>query len=193
MPRCARKSIKTSSPHSHPRIFEPGIGKWACSCLGESFHGACRFAFVSFDVEHCRAWKQRRVVCTDSVLAIAHVQEQKLLDTIPLVEIHSIQDMGGLATADLDENAGRILLEITVTDRHIDSFFARNFSSQSNSKFEEKIKCRKIFDTIDTDKTGTCSMEELTVFLRKMFFKPDEIAEFIKLADSDRNGESWRA
>ena len=141
-----------------------------------------------FDFGDFRAWKQRRVVCTDAVLAIAHVHEEKLLDAIPLVEIMGIQDMGGLGAADLDEDAGRILLEITVADRLVDNFFSKLLAAQSSSTMGEKEKCRQIFNTIDTDRTGTCSREELTVFLKKLFFKPEEIAEFIEIADSDQNG-----
>ena len=96
--------------------------------------------------------------------------------------------MGGLGAADLDEDAGRILLEITVADRLVDNFFSKLLAAQSSSTMGEKEKCRQIFNTIDTDRTGTCSREELTVFLKKLFFKPEEIAEFIEIADSDQNG-----
>ncbi len=129
------------------------------------------------------------MVCSDTVLAFAHTGEEKILDSIPLVEITGIQDMGGLGAADLDERAGRILLEISITENISDSFFNKIFANVSDSHLTEKEKCRAIFDTIDTDKTGTCSREELTIFLKKLFCKPEEIEDFIKKADADDNGE----
>ena len=129
------------------------------------------------------------MVCSDTVLAFAHTGEEKILDSIPLVEIMGVQDMGGLGAADLDERAGRILLEIHVTEIISDTFFKKFFANMSDSHLDEKEKCRAIFDTIDTDKTGTCSREELTIFLKKLFCKPEEIEDFIKKADADLNGE----
>ena len=84
---------------------------------------------------------------------------------------------------------------------------------------DEKDTLQKIFRTIDTDGTGSCSIEELTVggslmiviklnlekikkreqdadlkcykqvFLKKLFYTPQEIEEVIKMADSDHSGE----
>jgi Ca2+-binding EF-hand superfamily protein len=96
------------------------------------------------------------------------------------------------------------------------------FSSVGHESADnEKEALQKIFLTIDTDGTGSCSIEELTVskhtmimnrinciagekqrkkskfdstcsaqvFLKKLFYTPKEIEEFIKLADSDQSGE----
>ena len=133
-------------------------------------------------------WQERRVVCTESVLAFSHVSEEKVLDAIPLVEILGVQDMGGLGTADLDDEAGRILLEICVTE---ENFFSTILVDQSDASLDDKQKCRQVFDTIDIDRTGSCSRNELTFFLKRLSYKPEEIDNFIRLADSDRNGEVY--
>ncbi len=54
---------------------------------------------------------------TNSVLAFAHVDAEKMLDVIPLEEIISIQDCDGVGSADADDDAGRVLLEIELTVR----------------------------------------------------------------------------
>ncbi len=64
-----------------------------------------------------RKWKERRVVYTDWVIGLAHPDGEKLLDVIPLEEIISIQDCDGIGSADADDGAGRVLLEITLTVR----------------------------------------------------------------------------
>jgi hypothetical protein len=56
-------------------------------------------------------------VYTNSVLAFAHVDAEKMLDVIPLEEIISIQDCDGVGSADADDDAGRVLLEIELTVR----------------------------------------------------------------------------
>ena len=63
----------------------------------------------------------------------------------------------------------------------------------SDSDIEEKEKFRLLFETIDTDKNGTCSREELTVYMKRLFFKPEEIESFIELADSDQDGKFFNA
>ncbi len=136
-----------------------------------------------------RTWQERHVVCTESVLAFSHTDREKLLDVIPLSEIIGIQDMGGLGTAELDDDAGRIKLEISLTDRYSDTFFSKFVAHQSAASADDKEKCRRVFDSIDTDKTGSCSIEELTIFLKRMFYTPEEIEKFIKSADADRSGE----
>ncbi len=120
---------------------------------------------------------------------LAHVNAEKLLDVIPLAEILCIQDMGGLATADADEDAGRILLDIEITDRSLDSFFSKIVPATQKSTSEEKETYKQLFDTIDVDKTGSCSREEMTTYLKKLFYTREEIEEFIKTADSDNSGE----
>ena len=55
------------------------------------------------------------MVYTDSVLAFAHTDEEKMLDVIPLEEIISIQDCDGVGSADTDEDSGRVMLEIALT------------------------------------------------------------------------------
>ena len=62
-----------------------------------------------------RNWKTRRVAYSERVLALAHVGCEKLLDVIPLSEIISIQDCDGVGSADADDGAGRVMLEITLT------------------------------------------------------------------------------
>jgi hypothetical protein len=62
-----------------------------------------------------RKWKERRVVYTEWVIGLAHADGEKLLDVIPLNEIISIQDCDGIGSADADDGAGRVLLEITLT------------------------------------------------------------------------------
>jgi hypothetical protein len=62
-----------------------------------------------------RKWKDRRVVYTEWVIGLAHSDREKLLDVIPLNEIVSIQDCDGIGSADADDGAGRVLLEITLT------------------------------------------------------------------------------
>jgi hypothetical protein len=62
-----------------------------------------------------RKWKERRVVYTERVIVLAHADGEKLLDVIPLNEIFSIQDCDGIGSADADDGAGRIMLEITLT------------------------------------------------------------------------------
>ena len=62
-----------------------------------------------------RNWKTRRVVYSERVLALAHVGAEKMLDVIPLSEIINIQDCDGVGSADADEDAGRVMLEITLT------------------------------------------------------------------------------
>lgn len=54
------------------------------------------------------------MVYTDSVLAFAHSNAEKLLDVIPLEEIISIQDCDGVGSADTDEDSGRVLLKIAL-------------------------------------------------------------------------------
>jgi hypothetical protein len=49
------------------------------------------------------------------VIGLAHANGEKLLDVIPLNEIISIQDCDGIGSADADDGAGRILLEIALT------------------------------------------------------------------------------
>ena len=137
----------------------------------------------------CSTWQERKVACTESVLAFSHIEREKLLDVVPLNEIIGIQDMGGIGNADLDDDAGRIKLELILTDRSSDNFFSKFITHQSSTLADEKEKCRKVFDSIDTDKTGSCSIEELTIFLKKMFYTPEEIEKFIKCADADRSGE----
>ncbi len=80
---------------------------------------------------------------------------------------------------------------------------------EGNPSKDDKVTCQKIFQTIDTDGTGSCSIEELTVnsnqnlkhvagvfdttypqvFLKKLFYNTGEIEEFINLADTDGSGE----
>ncbi len=55
------------------------------------------------------------MVFTEWVICLAHPNGDKLLDVIPLEEIISIQDCDGIGSADADDGAGRILLEITLT------------------------------------------------------------------------------
>jgi hypothetical protein len=62
-----------------------------------------------------RNWKTRRVVYSERVLSLAHVGAEKMLDVIPLSEIINIQDCDGVGSADADEGAGRVMLEITLT------------------------------------------------------------------------------
>jgi hypothetical protein len=62
-----------------------------------------------------RKWKDRRVVYTEWVIGLTHMDGEKLLDVIPLNEIISIQDCDGIGSADADDGAGRVLLEITLT------------------------------------------------------------------------------
>ena len=50
-------------------------------------------------------------------MAFAHIGAEKMLDVIPLEEIISIQDCDGVGSADADEDAGRVLLEIELTVR----------------------------------------------------------------------------
>ena len=127
---------------------------------------------------------------TEAVLAIAHVNEEKLLDVIPLADVMSIQDMGGIATADAEDGAGRILLDITMTERPQDNFFSKFVSlTMQRSAEEEKEMYRQIFDSIDVDKTGSCSREEMSTFLKKLFYTREEIDEFINMADADNSGE----
>jgi hypothetical protein len=52
------------------------------------------------------------MVFTNSVVALAHVGAEKMLDVIPLDEIVHIQDCDGINVAETDETAGRVLLEI---------------------------------------------------------------------------------
>ena len=151
------------------------------------FSFVCCEYFFRF-LQNSRSWQQRRVACTDNVLAIAHVNGEKLLDAIPLIEILGVQEMGGLGTADLDDGAGRILLDITLTDRFSDNFFSKMVVGSSDSDLEEKEKFRLLFDAIDTDKTGTCSRDELTIFMKKLFYDAEEIENFIQMADSDQDG-----
>ena len=129
------------------------------------------------------------MVFTEAVLAIAHVNEEKLLDVIPLADVMSIQDMGGIATADAEDGAGRILLDIAVTDRSLDNFFSKLVPTTQRSTAEERETYRQIFDSIDVDKTGSCSREEMSTFLKKLFYTREEIDEFINMADADHSGE----
>ncbi len=55
------------------------------------------------------------MVYTERVITLAHAGEEKMLDVIPLHEIISIQDCDGIGSADADDGAGRILLEISLT------------------------------------------------------------------------------
>ncbi len=55
------------------------------------------------------------MVYTEWVIGLAHQDGEKLLDVIPLNEIISIQDCDGIGSADADDGAGRVLLEITLT------------------------------------------------------------------------------
>jgi hypothetical protein len=128
-----------------------------------------------------RKWKDRRVVYTEKVLGLAHANGEKLLDVIPLTDIVSIQDCDGIGAADADDGAGRVLLEITLTvlfywplflcapesfgqDRNADGVMSKIFSSTGNeSSADEKGSLQEIFRTIDTDGTGSCSIDELSV------------------------------
>jgi hypothetical protein len=60
------------------------------------------------------------VVYSERVLALAHVGAEKMLDVIPLSEIISIQDCDGVGSADADDGAGRVMLEITLTVRGLE-------------------------------------------------------------------------
>ena len=55
------------------------------------------------------------MVYTERVIALAHDGGEKILDVIPLNEIISIQDCDGIGSADADDGAGRIMLEISLT------------------------------------------------------------------------------
>ncbi len=55
------------------------------------------------------------MVYTERVIGLAHAEGEKLLDVIPLNEIISIQDCDGIGSADADDGAGRVMLEITLT------------------------------------------------------------------------------
>ena len=123
------------------------------------------------------------------MLAFSHIGEEKLLDAIPLVEILGVQEMGGLGSADLDEDAGRILLEIAVSDTYWENLFTKILADQSDTSLDDKQKCKRVFDTLDKDKTGTCSRNELTLLLKRLSYKPEEIDDFIRHADSDQDGE----
>ena len=61
------------------------------------------------------------MVYTNWVVGLAHPNGEKLLDVIPLDEIISIQDCDGIGSADADDGAGRVLLEITLTVFFVDN------------------------------------------------------------------------
>jgi hypothetical protein len=122
-------------------------------------------------------------------MAFSHPEKEKLLEVIPLSEIVGIQDMAGLGTADLDDDTGRMQLEITLSDIHCSCFFTNCFARQSILNPDEKEKCRKIFDSIDTDKTGVFSIDKINMFLEKMRYSVEEIENVIKAADADSRGE----
>ncbi len=61
------------------------------------------------------------MVYTEWVVGLAHPNGEKLLDVIPLHEIISIQDCDGIGSADADDGAGRVLLEITLTVSFVQS------------------------------------------------------------------------
>jgi hypothetical protein len=133
------------------------------------------------------AWQDRRVACTDSVLAFSHPEKEKLLEVIPLSEIVGVQEMGGLEEADLDDDAGRIQLEITLSD--YPCFCLTNcFSRKSTFATDDKENCRKIFESIDTDKTGTCGIDKLTTLLKKMCYNSPEKENIIKTALQGKGG-----
>ena len=54
------------------------------------------------------------MVYTDKVLALSRIGTEKMMDVIPLNEIISVQDCDGVSTADAENDAGRIFLEIDI-------------------------------------------------------------------------------
>ncbi len=66
------------------------------------------------------------MVYSERVLALAHVGAEKMLDVIPLNEIISIQDCDGVGSADADDGAGRVMLEITLTVRGFHVLISEN-------------------------------------------------------------------
>ena len=109
------------------------------------------------------------------------------MEVIPLSEIVGVQEMGGLGDADLDDDAGRIQMEITLSD-HQWFCFSNSFSRKSAHSTDEKETCRKIFDSIDADNTGRCSMDELTTLLQKMCYSLEEKENIIKAAVANNKG-----
>uniref|UniRef100_A0A7S0M956 Uncharacterized protein n=1 Tax=Cryptomonas curvata TaxID=233186 RepID=A0A7S0M956_9CRYP len=73
-------------------------------------------------------WQEQLVACTESILAFSDPHREKLVEVIPLCEIIGIQCMGGLHTADLDDDSGRIQLEITIIDRQYDRFVSNSLA-----------------------------------------------------------------
>jgi hypothetical protein len=70
---------------------------------------------MDFDrVIFIRDWKDRRVVYTNKIIAFAKANTEKMMDVIPLHEIISVQDCDGVSTADAENDAGRIFLEIDI-------------------------------------------------------------------------------
>ena len=49
-----------------------------------------------FFCSYCRSWQDRRIVCTDEVIAFARVNENVLLDAIPLSEVTNIDLMNAI-------------------------------------------------------------------------------------------------
>ena len=82
-----------------------------------------------------RKWKDRRVVYTERVIVLAHADGEKLLDVIPLNEIISIQDCDGIGSADADDGAGRIMLEISLTV----IFFSKTLTVRDLRKVSSRI------------------------------------------------------
>jgi hypothetical protein len=71
------------------------------------------------------------MVFTDSIVAFAHVDAEKMLDVIPLDEIVHIQDCDGVNEVETDDKAGRVLLEIELKVGSTIQLFIAQFSIDS--------------------------------------------------------------
>ncbi len=97
-------------------------------------------------------------------------------------------------------------------DLDVDSLLSKLFKLENGAN-DDKADFLKIFQSIDKSGDGRCSRKELTVdntasfkfpsaaradsiskqvFLKKLFYTPAEIDEFIRIADVDGNGEVRR-
>ena len=131
---------------------------------------------------------------TEFVVALAHPGKDKLLDVIPLHEIMNVQSVDGVSVADLYPDAGRILLEITVTDGNESAFskwFYESLLSRTNSATEEgeEQRLRRAFRELDVDGSGALSLAEITQFLTNLGYSASEAKAFFETADSDGSGE----